>query len=234
MDPLPSDTHRDQVLEATKRTYAEYSESGYADRWSSNAGGMGIAVDRRDAWLAQALRPVVGGTIVDVGCGSGALGVLLDAAGQRPARLVGIDLLEERLDEARRLVPWGEFRQTSADDLGLGDGSADAVVTMTFWSSLTDSWFRRRVADEVARVLRPGGRLVVYDFRYPSPRNRHVRPVGRRTLAGLFSTWPIEVRSMTLLPPLARSPLAAGARRYAVLEAIPFLRSHIGAVLTKP
>lgn len=235
VDPAPNgDERREAFLAATRRTYAGYAESGYAERWASSAAGMRIAVERRDDWLAAALAPVDGGTIVDVGCGAGALGVLLDEVGQRPARLVGIDLLETRLAEARRRVPWGEFREASADDLGLPDGSATAVVAMTLLSSLTEDWFRRRVAAEVARVLASGGRFVVYDIRLPSPRNRHVRPIGARSLAALFPGWPATIESMTVLPPLARSVLAAGPRRYAALEAIPFLRSHIGAILTKP
>jgi Methylase involved in ubiquinone/menaquinone biosynthesis len=234
MDPVQNDTQRGEVLETTRRTYAEYLESGYADRWSSNSGGMSIAVARRDAWLAAALAPDVEGTIVDLGCGSGALGMLLDAVGHRPARLVGVDILDARLEEARHHVPWGEFWEASADDLGLPDGSVGAVVAMTLLSSITDDWFRRRVAGEVGRVLTPGGRFVVYDFRYPSPRNRHVRPVRAESLAALFPGWSMSVRSLTLLPPIARSVLAAGPRRYRALESVPLLRSHIGAILTKP
>jgi ubiquinone/menaquinone biosynthesis C-methylase UbiE len=224
---------REEVLEATKRVYADYAESGYGERWTTNVGGMRLAVARRDAWLVAALAPV-SGTIVDLGCGSGALGVLLDEGGRRPTRLVGVDLIEARLEEARRRVPWGEFRAASADDLGLPDGSAGAVVAMTFLSSITEDWFRRRVAAEMDRVLAPGGRLVIYDIRYPSPRNRHVRPVGSNVLRALFPGWAMEIKSMTLLPPIARSTLASSERRYAILEAFPFLRSHIGAVLTKP
>ena len=122
----------------------------------------------------------------------------------------------------------------SADRIQLADEVVDAAAALTLLSSVPDDWFRGRVAAEIGRVLRPGGRLVVYDLRYPSPRNRAVRPVTRRALAGLFPGWAIESRTMTLLPPLMRSPLAASPRRYRALTALPFLRSHLGAVLTKP
>jgi ubiquinone/menaquinone biosynthesis C-methylase UbiE len=225
---------RRALLEETGRTYAAYVESGYSERWSGREPGVAIAVAERNAWVAAALEPALGGTVVDLGCGDGALGMLLDTAARHPRRLIGFDLLESRVALARAQVPWAEFHQASADELALADGSANAVVAMTLFSSLTDDWFVRRVAAEIGRVMARGGRLVVYDIRYPSPRNNHVRPVRPTTLASLFPGWAMQVRAMTLLPPLARSRLAAGPRRYRVLEAIPLLRSHIGAVLIKP
>jgi ubiquinone/menaquinone biosynthesis C-methylase UbiE len=225
---------RQAVLDQTARTYAAYVESGYAERWTGQQPGVSIALADRDAWVAAALEPALGGTVIDLGSGDGALGILLDAVGRRPSRLIGFELLEYRVEAARGRVPWAEFQQASADELGVPDGSANAVVAMTLFSSLTDDWFLRRVAAEIGRVIAPGGSLIVYDIRYPSPRNQHVRRVRPTMLASLFPGWAMQVRAMTLLPPLARSRLAAGPRRYRFLEAIPVLRSHIGAVLTKP
>lgn len=225
---------RQAVLEEIARTYAAYAETGYSERWSGREAGASIAVADRDAWIATALGPALGSTVVDLGCGDGALGILLDTMGRRPARLIGIDLLEARLEVARHRVPWAEFVQASADHLELADDSVEAVVAMTLLSSLTDKWFLSRVAAEIRRILASGGRVVVYDMRYPSPRNRHVRPVRPRLLAALFPGWAIQAESMTLLPPLMRSGFAASARGYRLLEAIPVLRSHIGAVLIKP
>jgi ubiquinone/menaquinone biosynthesis C-methylase UbiE len=195
---------------------------------------MRIAVDDRDAWVVQALAPALGGMVIDLGCGDGGVGVLLERAGVRPARLLGVDILEERLAAARTAVPWGEFLLSSADALPVADGSASAVVAMTLFSSLTDDWFMGRVASEIDRVLEPGGHLVVYDLRFPSPTNRHVRPISGSMLRHSFPGWPATSRSMTLLPPLARSSLAAGDRRYRALAAVPLLRSHLGSILVKP
>ena len=231
---LAKDARREQAIAATIRTYDSYISSHHADRWSDDSPGIVAALRERDDWLTRALLPARAGTIVDIGCGDGALAVMLDAAGMRPARLLGVDILERRLGTARQRAPWAEFVEASADDLPLADGSAHAVVAMTLLSSITDDWFRVRVASEVSRVLAPGGRFLVYDLRYPSPRNRSVSPVTGAGLRRLFPSWSIHSETMTVLPPLARSPLAGGVSRYRLLRALPFLRSHLASVIIKP
>ncbi len=231
---LDEDPRRAQAIAATIKTYDSYISSHHADRWSDNSPGMIAALRERDAWLLRALLPARAGTVVDIGCGDGALAVMLDAAGMRPARLLGADILERRLETARQRAPWAEFAQASADDLPVDDGAAQAVVAMTLLSSITDDWFRERIAAEVDRILEPGGRVLVYDLRYPSPRNRHVRPVTEASLRRLFPSWAIDSKTMTVLPPLARSPIAGGPSRYRLLRAIPLLRSHLASLVVKP
>jgi ubiquinone/menaquinone biosynthesis C-methylase UbiE len=172
--------------------------------------------------------------VVDLGCGNGGLALLLAELGRMPVRYIGLDLLEERIAAGRAAVPWGEFVVGSADWLPVPDGTADVVVMATLLSSLREPFLQEAVATEVARVLRPGGRLVVYDIRYPSPRNRSVVPITASRLERLFPGWPIDTRTITLLPPIARSALGAGLRRYRWLASIPWLRSYMAAVLTRP
>jgi len=228
------EAQRQAVIGQTTATYEGYVESGYSQRWAELSAGMRFAIQDRDRWVVDAVTPALAGTVVDLGCGDGALGVLLDEAGRRPSRLLGLDILEHRLDEARRRVAWAEFVLASADEIPVPDGTASAVVAMTLFSSLTDEWFRRRVAAEIRRVIAPGGRLVVYDLRYPSPSNSNVRPISTATIRELFPGWVLTARTLTLLPPLARSRLAAGQRRYRVLHSLPLLRSHVGMVVVKP
>jgi ubiquinone/menaquinone biosynthesis C-methylase UbiE len=232
-DPDASvDEQRDEALARLRSTYRHYSESGYASRWSSGGIGAQLVVVERDDWLAEVVG--AGPTVLDLGCGSGDLGVMLASRGQRPQRYLGLDLLEERIALARASVPWGEFIIGSADRLPLTDSSVDVVVAATLFSSLRESFLQRAVADEIGRVLRPGGRLAVYDLRYPSPRNRAVVPITRGRLEHLFPGWWIRARTITLLPPLARSVLGAGDRRYRTLARVPFLRSHVAALLERP
>lgn len=226
------DELRDAALGRLRSTYRKYTTSGYAKRWVAGRQGEMLAVAERDAWLVAAVGQA--GTVVDLGCGNGALALLLAERGQKPARYVGLDLLEERIAAARLAVPWGEFVVGSADRLPVLDGTADVVVMATLLSSLREPFLQTAVAVEVARLLRHGGRLVVYDIRYPSPRNRSVVPITVSGLERLFPHWLIDAQSITLLPPIARSALGAGARRYRWLAAIPWLRSHVAAVLVRP
>lgn len=230
----PADSNRQAELERIRSTYAEYAESGYDARWSGREAGMANVAAERDRWLVEVLRPLGSAIVVDLGCGDGNVAITLDLAGIRPSKYVGVDLLPERIVEAAAAVPWGEFHVASADEVPLPNRLADAVVVMTMLSSIPDLALRSLVANEIARILRPGGRLLVYDIRIPSPRNPALRPVRATDLARLFPSWPLTWRSMTVLPPLARTRLAGGPLRYRLLSAVPFMRSHIAAVLTHP
>jgi SAM-dependent methyltransferase len=210
-DPTAQD--REHALADIQRTYREYVVSGHSTRWSQSAPGSDRAA--RDLY-------------------DGALAAALDSADARPRRYVGIDLLEERVERARGSAPWAEFVTGSADRIPLRDGEADAVAAITLLSSIGQAWLSKAIAREIDRVMHPGGRLIVYDIRYPSPSNESVHPVTRSTLAELFPGWSITSQSITLLPPLARSPLVGGGLRYSILSALPFARSHLASILVKP
>ena len=228
----PDEERRAKVLADTSATYARYAASGYGERWSERPGHQDPMLAERESLLVDAIG-ASSGTIVDLGCGDGNLALTLERRFGRPNRYIGIDLLDERIADARRRVPWGEFRVASADRLPLDDWSIDVLVAATLFSSITDPWFRGEVAREIGRVLRPDGRIVVYDLRYPSPRNPAVTPIRRRELTAMFPGWAIATRNVSLVPPIARSPLGRGRRRYRALSWIPFLRSHILAVITR-
>ena len=105
-----------------------------------------------------------GAEVLDVGTGPGVL--LVELAERRPdLRLTGIDLSADMVAAAQRnLDMFGErasARVGDVTDLPFGDDSFDVVVTtysMHHWDRPADA------VPELARVLRPGGRLYVYDF----------------------------------------------------------------------
>lgn len=222
------------VLEETVGVYRGYLASGYSSRWEARTAGEQLALAERTDWVLTAAAPARSGTLVDLGCGGGWLGVALDQAGRRPTRYIGVDLLDERIEIARTNVPWGEFLTCSADQVPLPDASIDAVVAVTLFSSLTAEWFRFAVAAEIDRLIRPGGRVAIYDLRYRSPSNPHVVPITVKEVRRLFPGWSVETATyLTLLPPIMRSWLGGSALRYRALTALPFLRSHLAVVLRK-
>jgi SAM-dependent methyltransferase len=226
---------RDEWLEDVRRTYAEYeSPGGRSARWQGREPGSRLSELERDDWVVSALRPAAGGNIVDLGCGDGNLVRTLDRRGIRPASYLGIDLIEGRIAAARTATPWAHFAVASADECPVEDGWADAVVAMTLFSSIREGHFRAAVAREIDRITRPGGRLVVYDLRLPSPSNPHVARLTKGDVLRLFPGWKAKFRSLTLLPPLARGPFGGGPRRYRALGMLPMLRSHMGVILLKP
>ena len=132
---------------------------------------------------AQGMLPLTDRSILEIGCGTGAWLRDFVKWGATPANLVGMDLLEERIEQARRLCPPGVRVSTgSATELDHPDASFDIVLQATVFTSILDATIRAAVAREMLRVLRPGGMILWYDFHVNNPRNPDVRKVDAREL----------------------------------------------------
>jgi SAM-dependent methyltransferase len=105
--------------------------------------------------------------LVDVGCGRGGPGLWVVAA--TGATLVGIDLDETALAAARHraaqagMADRTTFRQGSFADTELQDGEAQAVMSVDALLFAPD---KRAAVAELARILAPGGRLVLTSWDY--------------------------------------------------------------------
>jgi len=103
--------------------------------------------------------PLAGRRVLDVGCGDGAWAL---AAARQGAHVVGVDASPAMLAAARaRAHEAGldaRFQQADAAALPFGDGSFDVVLAITVLCFVPGAGAALR---EMARVLAPGGRLVL-------------------------------------------------------------------------
>jgi SAM-dependent methyltransferase len=141
------------VIEA--EAFRAFEQEGW-DKRAASYGQFFTAVSEHNvAPLLDAARIRADNLVLDAGCGPGNLSA---AAAARGASVVGTDLSQVMVALARSRHPELEFRQADAERLPFPDGTFDAVVANLLILHLPRP---EAAIAELARVLKPGGRLAV-------------------------------------------------------------------------
>jgi SAM-dependent methyltransferase len=115
-------------------------------------------IDVEQPLVRQILDRIPPGRALDAACGTGRHAAYLSGLGHQ---VLGVDSSPEMLTRARQRVPGARFLAGSLHRLPVGDGTADVAVCAL---ALTHVPTLGPVMAEFARVLRPGGHLVVSDI----------------------------------------------------------------------
>lgn len=227
---------REGDLRQIEATYARYEREDRDALWSLENAGYGRTAHELDVETIGAIRRSLekeSRNVLDLGCGSGDLMWQARKAGLA-ATWTGVDLRPPAVETAAERLPDVDFVVASADNLPFADAAFDVVVAKVLFSSLPSRPLESAVADEVGRILKPGGWLVWLDLRYDNPSNRAVHAINRRRLSQLFPGWRQELHTAGLLPPLARrlGPLTTLLHRR--LSALSPLHSHLVGRLQHP
>jgi cyclopropane fatty-acyl-phospholipid synthase-like methyltransferase len=229
-----TDEERKRILRLNARRERDIRNGRFAP-WQPAAALMRASRRRVAAKMLHTagVFPDPGDRCLEIGCGMiGWMGDLI-TWGLRETDLHGIELDPQRASIARQALPRADLRTGDASRLPWAEESFSLVIASTVFTSILDAGVRETIAGEIQRVLKQDGALLWYDFFRNNPANPHTRAVGRKELRGLFPDLTGDIQSVTLAPPLAnfvapRSWIAATA-----LEGIPWLRTHLIAVLVK-
>jgi ArsR family transcriptional regulator len=162
-DPLlERDARRAESIQAERQDAAQAYFRAHAADWD-RIRSLHVAEAEVEAAVSAALGTGPFDFLVDLGTGTGRI---LELFAPRFRRGLGVDLNPAMLAYARAKLARPELahaqvRQANIYDLPLGDRSADAVVMHLVLHFFSDP---QRAIREAARVLAPGGRLLIVDF----------------------------------------------------------------------
>ncbi len=147
-----------------------FEAAGWEEKAAAYERFFGVVSGRVVEPLLAAASVGVGTRVLDVATGPGWVAA---HAAARGASVVGVDVAEAMIARARRAHPGLEFRCADAHELPFADASFDAVIGNLAVMHLSRP---ERAMAEFARVLGPGGRLVLTAWADPS----------QHRLAGVF------------------------------------------------
>lgn len=155
---------RVQAPREVKRRYVAHvaalkTQLPHAEAMELAVGGQFELIGAIEAALVRRYGLPADGYLVDVGCGSGRLARPI--ATYLCGRYLGIDVVPDLVDYARRTVERPDWRFEVIDHIGIpeADGQADVVCFFSVFTHLLHEqsyWY----LEEAKRVLKPGGRIV--------------------------------------------------------------------------
>jgi arsenite methyltransferase len=139
---------------------------GYDDEWLEGIPEISIAsfAGTGNPFSLGELWP--GDHVVDVGCGAGMDSLIAAKMVETEGRVVGVDMTPAMLAKARQAghnagLDNLEFREGYGEALPVFDGWADVVISNGVLNLMPD---KHAALGEMARVLKPGGRLQIADI----------------------------------------------------------------------
>jgi ubiquinone/menaquinone biosynthesis C-methylase UbiE len=186
----------------------------HADDWAKKLDDPSRDVWQRPAEVVSTMRIEPGMTVVDLGAGTGYFEPWLSRAVGPTGKVIAIDAepdmiryLSERAE--REGLENVEARLAPYDDPKLAPESVDRVLVVDTWHHLAR---REAYAAKLRMALRPGGSVVVVDFKLDS---KHGPPAHHRVAPEQVAR---ELDAGGLSPTLAKTPLT---EQYVVLGARP-------------
>jgi 2-polyprenyl-6-hydroxyphenyl methylase/3-demethylubiquinone-9 3-methyltransferase len=181
----------------------------YERYWEESCGHLG---DFSIKWpkLSPLIPRESGITILDFGCGAGQ--ILKEIQKINPgAKLIGLDVSEKALGEAKKELPSAEFHQIKdGEKVPIQDNSIDFIFSSEVIEHIYDT---ENAISEMSRILKPGGKLLIttpyhgfiknltillsgkFDSHF-DPIGPHVRFFSKRTLGELLQKFGFKIEQI--------------------------------------
>lgn len=236
---MVKENRAEQEIQRIHEEYARRAEDGLlAKKYTADNPVNEYIITQRHQVLAEMQRKHLPGglfdlSILEVGCGPGGVLRELEQLGANPAKLFGLDLLQDRLVDARKRMEASSFVCGNGQFLPFFDASFDVVLQFTAFSSVLDRDMKTQMGSEMLRVLKPGGTVIWYDFVW-NPTNRQTKGIPIAEVSGLFPGCEVYPSRITLAPPLAKLFLPKYRVMANWLTSLKVFNSHLLVFIQKP
>jgi phospholipid N-methyltransferase len=167
-------------------------------------------------------------SLLEIGAGNGTNAEIFLNLGFKIENIFFNELLPERIVAIKSNYPNNTIFEGNAIEIDINQ-KFDIVFQSTVFTSILNKVDREKLTEKMLSLLKPNGIILWYDFIYNNPKNKDVRKVDVKELKLLFAkSSSIYYKKITLAPPIGRK-----VKKFYKLFNIPFLRSHILAIIKK-
>jgi len=168
--------------------------------------------------------------VIEIGAGGGANINFFLSAGVKSENIYAIELMPDRSEVLKKRFPGIKVITGDALEIDV-PADFDIVFQSLVFTSILNADYKMRLARKMWNMLKPGGIILWYDFRFNNPSNKDVKGVGKSEIRNLFSfAREINFYNVTLAPPVGRR---VGSFYKIINKFFPFLRTHLIAVIKK-
>lgn len=169
--------------------------------------------------------------ILEIGAGGGGNLYFFMKNGFTNSNIYANELLPDRLEILKSKFSGIHILSGDATQLNEKEmPSFDIVFQSTVFTSILDASFKKKLAEKMWSLTKPGGIVLWYDFAFDNPSNKDVKGIKKAEVRELFpQSKSLNFRKVTLAPPIGRKV----KNMYPFFNCFPFLRTHLIAEILK-
>ena len=176
--------------------------------------------------------------ILDIGCGGAWDLVELIKYGFSQENLYGVDIKDECISRAKIDFPLLNLSCQDATRLDFQDDFFDLVFESTMFVTLTDTIMSKKIAEEMIRVTKKNGFILLIDWKYGKFWSKSYLACNKKRVKHMFNIGKdmeiISINKGSLIPPIGRFLSAYfGSLYFLVSKFFPFLIGQVTYVLKK-